>query len=85
MGSVVTDCGSSGRHILTVPSQELDRKVSLEMRFQWTEKTSRACSCHDWIGKLFNNMSNSFIEPSPPAVRIWFSCASDQAVSKRAS
>jgi len=50
MGSVVTDCCSSGRQILTVPSHELERKDSFETRFQCTEKTSRACSCHDRIG-----------------------------------
>lgn len=85
IGSVVTDCANSGLHIFTQPSHEEERNDSLVMRFQCTEKTSRECSCQDWIGKLFNDMSNSFMEPSPPAVRIWFSCASDQVVSKRAS
>lgn len=74
-----------GFQILTVPSQLLERNVSLEMRFQCTEKTSRACSCHDCTGNWERVMSNSFTEPSPPAVRIWFSCASDQAVSKSES
>jgi len=85
MGRVVTDCASSGLHILTQPSHEEERKDSLETRFQCTENTSRACSFQELIGKLFKVMSKSFILPSPPAVRIWFSWDSDHVVSKRAS
>jgi hypothetical protein len=74
-----------GFHILIVPSQLLERNVSFDTRFQCTEKTSRACSCHDWTGNSESVMSKSFTEPSPPAVRIWFSCASDQVLSNRES
>jgi hypothetical protein len=74
-----------GFHILIVPSQLDERKVSLETRFQCTEKTSRACSCHDWTGNCDRVMSYSLTEPSPPAVRIWFSFASDHVLSKSES
>jgi hypothetical protein len=85
IGSVVTDWGSRGFQIFTVPSQLLLKNVSLPTRFQWTEKTSRACSLHDWIGKSLREMSKSFMEPSPLAVRSWFSWASDHAVSNSES
>ena len=85
VGSVVILCAALGFQILIVPSQLLDKKVSFEMRFQCTAKTSRACSCHDWTGNWERVISKSFTEPSPPAVRIWFSCASDQVLSKRES
>jgi hypothetical protein len=67
--------------ILMVPSHELEANVSFETRFHDTEYTSRLCSCHDCTGKLFSAMSNSFTDPSPHATTIWFSCASDHAVS----
>ena len=70
-----------GFQILIVPSQELERNVSLATRFQWTENTSRACSCHEAMGKSERVMSKSFMEPSPEAVRSWFSFCSDQVVS----
>lgn len=59
--------------------------MSFETRFQCTLKTSRACSVQDWIGNCATLMSKSFTLPSPPAVRICDSWASDQAVSKRES
>lgn len=62
--------GMFGFHILIVPSQELDKKVSFETRFQWTEKTSRACSLHDCIGNWSREISNSLMLPSPEPVRI---------------
>jgi hypothetical protein len=68
-----------------VPSQEEDAKVSFATRFQNTEKTSRLCSCHDWTGNCGTEMSKSLTEPSPHPTATWFSCASDQAVSKRES
>jgi hypothetical protein len=74
-----------GFHILIVPSQLEERKVSFETRFQCTEKTSRACSCHDCTGNWERVMSKSLTEPSPPAVRIWFSLASDHVLSKSES
>lgn len=75
-----------GEHtILIVPSHEEDAKVSLATRFQNTEKTSRLCSCHDWTGNCGTEMSKSLTEPSPHPTATWFSCASDQAVSKRES
>lgn len=76
------DCGFQ---ILIVPSQDEERKVSFATRFQCTEKTSRVCSVQDWMGNWERVMSKSFMLPSPPAVRSWFSCDSDQAVSKRES
>lgn len=42
----------SGFQILTVPSQEEDEKVVLEVRFQAQEKASRECSEYVAIGKL---------------------------------
>ena len=85
VGSVVSEAGRVGFQILIVPSQELERKMSFATRFQCTEKTSRVCSCQDCMGKLSRFMSNSFMLPSPDAVRIWFSCDSDQVVSKSES
>jgi hypothetical protein len=85
VGNVVMLALAFGFQILIVPSQLLDRNVSLETRFQCTAKTSRACSCHDCTGNCDRVMSKSLTEPSPPAVRIWFSCASDQVLSKRES
>ena len=73
------------RTILMQPSHELEQKVSFPTRFHDTANTSRLCSCHDCTGKLSSPMSNSFIEPSPAATTTWFSCASDQETSKRAS
>ena len=74
-----------GFQILIVPSHDEERNVSLETRFQCTLKTSRACSAQDWMGNCATLMSKSFTEPSPPAVRICDSCASDQAESKSES
>jgi hypothetical protein len=85
MGSVRMLEGMFGFHIFIVPSQELDRNVSLETRFQWTENTSRACSLHDCIGNWSKEMSKSLMLPSPEPVRIWFSWDSDQAMSYRES
>jgi hypothetical protein len=85
VGNVVMLALEFGFQIFIVPSQELERKVSLETRFQCTEKTSRACSCHDAMGYVGTLMSNSFTEPSPPAVRSCDSCDSDQVVSKSES
>jgi hypothetical protein len=85
VGRVVMLAFELGFQILMVPSQLLDKNVSLETKFQWTAKTSRACSCHDWTGNCESVISNSLTEPSPPAVRIWFSCASDHVLSKRES
>jgi hypothetical protein len=70
VGSVVMLALAFGFQILMVPSQLLDRNVSLETRFQCTAKTSRACSCHDCTGNWDSVMSKSLTEPSPPAVRI---------------
>jgi hypothetical protein len=70
VGSVVMLALAFGFHILIVPSQLDERNVSFETRFQCTEKTSRACSCHDWTGNCDRVMSKSLTEPSPPAVRI---------------
>ncbi len=66
------------RTILMVPSHELEQKVSLATRFQCTAKTSRLCSCHDWMGNWSRPMSKSLMEPSPVATAHWFSCDSDQ-------
>ena len=56
------------RHtIFMVPSQELEQKVSLATRFQWTAKASRLCSCHDCTGNWSRLISNSLMEPSPAA------------------
>jgi hypothetical protein len=85
VGRVVIEDAALGFQILIVPSQELERKVSFATRFQWTEKTSRACSVQDWMGKSERVMSKSLTEPSPPAVRSWFSFVSDHVVSKRES
>jgi hypothetical protein len=85
VGSVVMEALWFGFQILTVPSHDDERKVSFETRFQCTLKTSRACSVQDWIGNCATFISKSFTLPSPPAVRICDSCASDQAVSKRES
>jgi len=74
-----------GLTILMVPSHELEQIVSFDTRFQWTEKTSRLCSCQERTGKLSRPMSNSLMEPSPEATMAWFSCASDQEMSKRES
>jgi hypothetical protein len=74
-----------GFQILIVPSQLLDRNVSLATRFQCTEKTSRACSCHDCTGNSERLISKSLTEPSPPAVRSWFSLDSDHVTSKSES
>lgn len=73
--------GGDGHTIFMVPSQELEQKVSLATRFQWTAKTSRLCSCHDCTGNWSRLMSKSLMEPSPAATRHWFSCDSDQARS----
>lgn len=74
-----------GFQILMQPSQEEERNVSLATRFQCTAKTSRACSCHEAMGYVGTLMSKSFTEPSPQAVRSWFSWDSDQVLSKRES
>lgn len=74
-----------GDQILIVPSQELEQNVSFATRFQWTAKTSRLCSCHDWMGNSSRPMSKSLMEPSPVATTHWFSCASDQERSYRES
>lgn len=44
VGNVRRLCCRSGFHILTVPSQDDEAKVALEVRFQRTEKASRLCS-----------------------------------------
>lgn len=85
VGSVIILALAFGFQTLIVPSQLEEMKLSFETRFQCTENTSRACSCHDWTGNWLSVMSKSLTEPSPPAVRIWFSCASDQVLSKRES
>lgn len=71
--------------ILMVPSHELEQNVSFDTKFQCTEKTSRLCSCQERTGKLSRPMSKSLMEPSPEATIAWFSCASDQEMSKRES
>lgn len=85
VGSVVMLAFALGFQILIVPSHDDERKVSFATRFQWTAKTSRACSCHEAMGYVGTLMSKSLTEPSPPAVRSWFSCDSDQVLSKRES
>jgi hypothetical protein len=50
VGKVVMLALELGFQIFIVPSHEEERKVSLETRFQWTAKTSRACSCHEAMG-----------------------------------
>lgn len=59
--------GAEGRTILTVPSQEAEQKVDLSTRFQFTENTSRVCSCHEATGRSVRVVSNSLMEPSPEA------------------
>lgn len=66
------------RTTFTVPSHELEQKLSLVTRFQCTAKTSLLCSFHDCTGKSSRPMSKSLTEPSPAATRTWFSCVSDQ-------
>src|SRR5690242_12485366 len=68
VGSVVMLALWLGFQILTVPSHDEERKVSLDTRFQCTLKTSRACSVQDWMGNCATLMSKSLTEPSPPAV-----------------
>lgn len=85
VGSVVSEACAFGLQILIVPSQDEERKVSFATRFHCTAKTSRACSCQDCTGNWDSVMSKSLTEPSPPAVSSWFSCASDQVVSKSES
>ena len=85
VGSVAMEVPEFWFQILMHPSHEEDRNVSLEMRFQWTEKTSRACSDHDAMGNRCSEISKSLMLPSPLAVRIWSSCASDHVRSKRPS
>src|SRR6201996_2238 len=85
VGIVEIDCGTFGFQTLIVPSHELDKKVSFVIKFQWTEKTSRLCSDQDAIGYWFSVMSNSLTLPSPVPTTIWFSWASLQVVSNRAS
>lgn len=68
-----------------VPSHELEQNVSFDTKFQCTEKTSRLCSCQERTGKLSRAMSKSLMEPSPEATIAWFSCVSDQEMSKRES
>lgn len=50
VGSVINEEVELGFQIFIVPSQDEERNVSLETRFQWTEKTSRACSWKVWMG-----------------------------------
>jgi hypothetical protein len=50
VGSVIKLALAFGFQTLIVPSQLEEMKLSFETRFQWTENTSRACSCHDWTG-----------------------------------
>lgn len=66
---------------MTVPSQELEMKVSLVTGFQQTEKASRLCSWKFMTGKSLTPRSNSFSDPSPQATISWFSLISDQARS----
>lgn len=71
--------------ILIVPSQLLLANVSLATKFQYTLNTSLLCSCQLCTGNCGTEISNSFTDPSPHPTTIWFSCASDHAVSKRES
>lgn len=75
----------SRRTILTVPSHELEMKVSLVMGFQATAKASRLCSWKIMMGNSFMPMSKSLRDPSPQATTSWFSLISDQARSYIAS
>lgn len=75
----------SKRTILTVPSHELEMKVSLVMGFQATAKASRLCSWKIMMGNSFMPMSKSLRDPSPHATTSWFSLISDQARSYIAS
>jgi len=85
VGNVVILALALGFQILIVPSQDDERNVSFATRFQCTAKTSRACSCHEAMGYVGTLMSKSLTEPSPPAVSSWFSCDSDQVLSKSES
>lgn len=71
--------------ILIVPSQLLLANVSLATKFQYTLNTSLLCSCQLCTGNCGTEISNNFTLPSPHPTTIWFSCASDHAVSKRES
>ena len=73
------------RTILTVPSQELEMKVSFVTGFQAAAKASRLCSWKIMTGNSFAPMSKSLREPSPHATTSWFSLISDQAKSYIAS
>jgi hypothetical protein len=68
----------SGFQTLTVPSQEEEAKVVLEMRFQAQEKASRECSEKVAMGKLGSSVvSKRRRAPSPLEVRIWVECDSE--------
>jgi hypothetical protein len=62
----------SGFQILTVPSQEEEAKLVLEVRFQAQEKASRECSEKVAMGKVGSReVSKRRREPSPLEARRW--------------
>lgn len=78
-------CYTSQRTILTVPSHELEMKLSLVTGFQAVAKASRLCSWKIMTGNSLEPMSKSLSDPSPQATTSWFSLISDQAKSYIAS
>lgn len=71
--------------ILTVPSHELEIKLSLVTGFQAVAKASRLCSWKIMTGNSLMPISKSLSDPSPQATTSWFSLISDQAKSYIAS